>query len=155
MSRRGCIGCALVVLILALVVPTLWALALQTDLPVVAEPAWDSHQTRGLAQRACFDCHSNQTVWPWYDRLPVSSWIVVLDTVRGRRALNFSEWGTAQAGGEGGEGRGGRGLARVIENGSMPPAAYILLHPDANLNAQEKQQLIQGLQNSLQQGAGN
>ena len=123
---------------------------------VTAEPKWDSPQTLALAQRACFDCHSNQTNWPWYDKLPVSSWISVLDVVRGRNHLNFSEWGTPRAQGEGGEGgregggrEGGRGVARAIENGSMPPNAYLLLHPEARLTDAEKQQLIQGLQNSL------
>ncbi len=82
------------------------------------------------------------------------------DTLRGRRALNFSEWGVPQSGGEGGEGgergfegggrEGSRGAARTITNGSMPPWYYVVLHPGANLSATEKQQLIQGLQNSLQ-----
>ena len=44
-----------------------------TNPPVVAEPLWDSPQTRALAKRACFDCHSNETIWPWYTNVaPVS-----------------------------------------------------------------------------------
>ena len=44
-----------------------------TNPPVTAEPAWDSPQTRALAVRACFDCHSNETVWPWYTSIaPIS-----------------------------------------------------------------------------------
>jgi len=119
---------------------TVIALLMETNPPVTAEPAWDSPQTRVLAQRACFDCHSNETGWPWYDRMPVGSWIAAFDTVRGRRALNFSEW---QAGGR------IREMAESIQGGSMPPAIYTLMHPGAILNDQEKQQLIQGLQNSL------
>lgn len=116
------------------------ALFLQANPPVTSEPAWDSPQTRVLAQRACFDCHSNETVWPWYDRLPGGSWIAVFDTLRGRRKLNFSEW---RAGGRLKE------VAEVIQQGSMPPGIYTMMHPTAVLNDQEKQQLIQGLQNSL------
>jgi hypothetical protein len=119
---------------------TVIAILLQTNPPVTSEPAWDSPQTRALAQRACFDCHSNETAWPWYDKLPVSSWLAVFDTIRGRRSLNFSEWST---------GRRSREVGEVIQNGSMPPSIYTLLHPTAILNDQEKQQLIQGLQNSL------
>jgi hypothetical protein len=37
-----------------------------TNPPVTAEPRWDSPQTRTLAVSACFDCHSNETAWPWY-----------------------------------------------------------------------------------------
>ncbi len=119
---------------------TVMALFLETNPTVTAEPAWDSPQTRVLAQRACFDCHSNETAYPWYDRLPVSSWLVVFDTVRGRHELNFSEW---QAG------RRSRNMAEVIQQGSMPPSLYTLMHPNAILTDQEKQALILGLQASL------
>lgn len=130
--------------------------------PVVKEPAWNSPQTRALAVRACYDCHSNQTAWPWYDKLPFSSWLAVFDTVRGRSHLNFSEWGVARAEGfrpeggrgggatgSGGGGRGGDDMSRMIQDGSMPPSNYTLLHPEAVLSAAEKQQLIDGLQQSL------
>jgi Haem-binding domain len=130
--------------ILALIVAglavTVIALLFETNPPVTGQPAWDSPQTLALAQRACFDCHSNETVWPWYDKLPVSSWIAVFDTLRGRRELNLSQW---SAGGR------SRDVSEVIQRGSMPPALYTLMHPTAILTDQEKQQLIQGLQNSL------
>lgn len=125
------------------------ALLLENNPPVVKEPPWDSPQTRALAVRACFDCHSNQTHWPWFTKVPFGSWLAVADTIRGRGSLNFSEWGTSSRGDGEGEGRGGGGIARVIEDGSMPPWQYLLLHPNANLSAAEKQQLITGLQNSL------
>jgi hypothetical protein len=63
----------------------------QKNPPVLSEPTWDNSQTRALAKRACFDCHSNETVWPAYARVAPVSWLVTLDTVRGRRHLNFSE----------------------------------------------------------------
>ena len=137
------------------VILTVIAWALETNPPVVKEPPWNSPQTRALAVRACFDCHSNQTQWPWYDRMPVGSWIAVFDTVRGRNRLNFSEYGVARAGGEGGTdgggegGRGGDNMSRVIQDGSMPPAIYTMMHPKAILTDQEKQQLIDGLAQSL------
>ncbi len=145
----GCIGLLILGFILIQLIPV-WLL--QGDPPVVREPQWNSPQTRALAQRACFDCHSNQTTWPWYSRVAPISWLITSDVLRGRRALNFSEWGVATTEGEGREGggeRGGRGAARVIEEGSMPPWYYIVLHPDAQLTDAEKQQLIQGMQASL------
>jgi len=111
--------------------------------PVVSEPPWDNPQTRLLAKRACFDCHSNETVWPWYSYVaPVSS-LVYRDTLEGRRRLNFSTWNT-------GSQRGAGEVARAIQRGNMPPAIYLPMHPAANLPAAEKQQLITGLTNSLQ-----
>ncbi len=130
-----------------IVVLTLGAWALETNPPVKQEPPWDSPQTKALAQRACYDCHSNETVWNAYTKLPIGSWLAVFDTVRGRRHLNFSEWGTMPVGGDNGQGISD--VVNVINDGSMPPGIYTLMHPAAVLTAQEKQQLIQGFQNSL------
>ncbi len=125
-----------------IVLVTLVALVLEINPPVKQEPTWDSPQTKALAQRACYDCHSNETVWPLYDKLPLSSWLAVFDTIRGRSHLNFSEWSA-------GRNRNARDLADAINSGAMPPNVYTLMHAEAILNAQEKQQLVQGLQNSL------
>jgi hypothetical protein len=125
-----------------IIVLTVGALLLETNPPVKQEPAWDNPQTRALAQRACYDCHSNETVWPVYAKLPVSSWLVVFDTVRGRRELNFSEWSSSGR-------RRGNEAGEQINRGEMPPAIYTTMHPNAILTTAEKQQLITGLQNSL------
>jgi hypothetical protein len=77
------------------------------------EPAWDSPQTRSLAKRACFDCHSDETIWPWYSYIAPISWLVYNDTMDGRRRLNFSEWNTSSQ-------RGAGEVAEVIQEGSMP-----------------------------------
>jgi hypothetical protein len=63
-----------------------------TNPAVVSEPNWDSPATRELAQRACFDCHSNETVWPWYSNIAPVSWLIYIDVVEGRQKMNFSEW---------------------------------------------------------------
>lgn len=128
----------LAVLIAANVGPWLF----QTNPPVQREPQWDSPQTRSLAQRACFDCHSNETTWPLYSRIAPISWLVTWDVINGRRHLNFSEWGLSHLEGE-------NNTVRQIQRGAMPPASYLAQHPEANLTADEKQQLIQGLQASL------
>ena len=126
-----------------MLIPTL---LLETNPPVLKEPNWDSLQTRALAVRACFDCHSNQTNWTLLSRIPPASLLTAFDVIRGRNSLNFSEWGVARPRGE-----GGRNVGRVIARGEMPPGNYLLLHPEAQLSDQEKQQLIDGLQKTLQQ----
>jgi len=109
--------------------------------PVTAEPKWDSPQTRALAQRACFDCHSNETVWPWYSYVAPISWLVYHDTMDGRSRLNFSEWNNPQ--------RGADEIPGIIQEGEMPPMIYLPMHPSAQLTGAEKQQLVNGLTNSL------
>lgn len=138
------VGIVIVIVALVTVIPLL----LETNPPVIAEPKWDSPQTRELAVRSCFDCHSNETKYPWFARLPVSSLLVVSDTLQGRAHLNFSEWNTASGSREG---RNAREIARQIQSGAMPPGNYLLLHPEAALTDAEKQQLIDGLTKSLNQ----
>jgi cytochrome c551/c552 len=142
-NRLAKIGGGLVILFLLLQIPPSF---FETNPPVKAEPQWDSAQTRTLAQRACFDCHSNETDWGWYTRIAPSSYLVLFDVIRGRGHLNFSEWNSTAQSGEGRERRNSlREVDEQVNSGAMPPWYYLLLHPQANLSAAEKQQLIQGL----------
>jgi hypothetical protein len=104
-----------------------------TNSPVVTEPKWDSPKTRELAKRACFDCHSNEVVYPWYSNIAPVSWLVQFDIDRGRKELNFSNM------------RNQRKLSEAAENirtGKMPEFKYLIMHPNATLTADEKKQLI-------------
>ena len=105
---------------------------------VVQEPNWDSPQTRALAQRACFDCHSNLTTWPWYSNVAPISWLTQSDVNGGRRALNFSDWGASHEADP-------DEVAEAIRSGSMPPFYYTPAHPRARLTTTEKEALIRGL----------
>lgn len=106
--------------------------------PVTLEPKWDSAQTRALAVRACFDCHSNLTTWRWYSNVAPASWLVQRDVDGGRGQFNFSEWNRPQDVSAG-------DLAETIRGGSMPPWFYVLLHAKAKLDTSEKDALIAGL----------
>lgn len=122
------------------------AIALQTNPPVTAEPPWNGPETRALAKRACFDCHSNETVWPIYARLTPAAWLLLMDVRQARGKLNLSEW---QSGPAWQGGAGARAVASVIADGVMPPSRYLMLHPEARLSDAEKQQLMQGIIASL------
>jgi len=108
---------------------------------VVAEPNWPNPQTRELAVRACYNCHSNQTVEPWYSKIAPVSWVLTNHVNDGRDQLNFSEWDARQA-------RQMRDAVESIEEGSMPPSYYTWfgLHRDAKLTPEEEATLIAGLQ---------
>lgn len=109
-----------------------------TNPPVRMEPPWDSPQTRELAERACYDCHSNETVWPWYSHVAPMSWLVQQDVEEGRSKMNFSEWDSPQ--------KEAHEAAEQVQKGKMPLKIYVPLHPQARLSAEEKQALIRGLQ---------
>jgi mono/diheme cytochrome c family protein len=114
-----------------------------SDPKVTKEPAWDSSQTRALAARACFDCHSNLTTWPWYSNIAPVSWLTQRDVDDGRSALNFSEWDRSQDAGVG-------DIVEAVNGGGMPPWYYKLLHPKARLSKAEQAELLAGLQRTLQ-----
>ena len=112
-----------------------------TNPPVIAEPAWDSPQTRALSVRACMDCHGNGTTWPWYSNFAPISWLVQRDVDEARQKLNFSTWGQGR--------QQTNRIDSLINNGEMPPFQFLIMHPDAALTNSEKQALIQGLQITL------
>ena len=114
--------------------------------PVLKEPTWDRPETRLLAQRACFDCHSNETQWLWYSNVAPMSWLVQRDVDEGRDHLNFSEWGQGEQEVD--------DVGETIREGEMPPSYYVLLRPQAKLSAQEKSTLISGLAASMGASGG-
>jgi len=111
-----------------------------TNPPIVREPSWDSLATRSLVKRACFDCHSNETIWPWYSRIAPVSWLVRYDVDEGRRELNFSDWQNGAR-----EGERADKIHKEISKGEMPPLGFRLAHPEARLSDVEKRKIIDGL----------
>jgi hypothetical protein len=89
------------------------------------------------AVRACFNCHSNQTRWPWYASVALFSWVVEADVEGARSIINFSEWNRTYD------------LAlysgQSIRTGNMPPIKYRMAHPQADLSDQEQRELARGL----------
>ena len=96
-----------------------------------------------LLRRACYDCHSNETRWPWYSRVAPVSWLVTHDVSEGRRELNFSEWGhdsrERQA-------RKRTKSVKELRQGKMPPWYYRAFHPAARLTEAEQAILTAWLQ---------
>jgi mono/diheme cytochrome c family protein len=114
-----------------------------TNPATVSEPNWASPQARALVKQSCFQCHSNETEWPWYANVAPSSWLLAMDVNMGRNEFNFSDWQNRP--GELDE------MVNEIQEGAMPPLQYTLFHPEAKLNDQQKQDLITALESSLQQ----
>jgi mono/diheme cytochrome c family protein len=105
--------------------------------PVSGEPKWDSPETREIFLKACADCHSNETKFPWYASVAPVSWLVESDVSDGKKHFNISEWDRSQKGGE--------KAVEEVQKGGMPIGLYLLMHPAANLNAQEKKVFVKGL----------
>jgi mono/diheme cytochrome c family protein len=89
-------------------------------------------EVTAILRRACFDCHSNETVWPPQAYVAPVSWLVAHDVKEGREELNFSRWGPDQAK------RTAKELPKEVEKKDMPPFLYLLAHPGATLSAADR-----------------
>jgi len=88
-------------------------------------------------ERACYDCHSNQTRWPWYSAVAPLSWGIHYEVDEGRRRLNFSSW-TDYTSDRGTEDQKLDEVASLIASEAMPPWYYRAMHPGARLTAAER-----------------
>ncbi|HEX5330741.1 heme-binding domain-containing protein [Sulfuricurvum sp.] len=113
-----------------------------TNPPVVSEPQWDSARTKELFNRACADCHSNETKYPWYSNIAPVSWLVAHDIEEGREKLNVSMLGVQPK-------NKVRDAAEEVEEGEMPIPPYLITHPEARLSDAEKKELIDGLEKTF------
>jgi hypothetical protein len=91
-----------------------------------------------LLRRACYDCHSNETNWPWYSNVAPASWLVSSDVNEGRSQLNFSEWENY---GRDAQARKLKEIAEEMRDGDMPPWYYSVMHRNARLNSAERSRI--------------
>lgn len=93
-----------------------------------------------LLRRACYDCHSNETRWPWYTYIAPVSWLIERDVELGRKELNFSEWESYYPATRM---RKLQWIDRALREEAMPPWTYRVLHPGAALTQEDLMALEQ------------
>lgn len=89
--------------------------------------------------RSCYDCHSNNTIWPWYSNVAPVSWFVANHVHEARKELNFSEWSTYS---EKRMNHKLKGISEEVEENEMPLTSYLLMHEKANLSEKDKGLII-------------
>lgn len=92
-----------------------------------------------IIRTSCYDCHSNQTSYPWYSKVAPASWLLAKDIREGRDDLNFSEWGSYT------KRRQIKNLRKIkeeVSSGAMPLKNYLIIHRHAKLNAEQKSDLV-------------
>lgn len=90
---------------------------------------------QAILKRSCYDCHSNQTVWPWYTNVAPVSWLVADDVVSGRKKMNLNDWGKLT------QSKQEKKLADIcdeITSDDMPLPKYLIIHKDAKLSQSDK-----------------
>jgi hypothetical protein len=91
-----------------------------------------------VLERACYDCHSHETKWPWYSRVAPVSWLVAHDVREGREELNFSTWNRLDSKKQV---KAMHESWEEVEEGKMPPWFYLPPHPEARLTAEDREVL--------------
>jgi hypothetical protein len=127
---------ACVVLVLLLVAAQ--AVRVERTNPPVARDVDAPADVREILRRACYDCHSHETVWPWYSRVAPVSWLVAHDVREGREELDFSTWDAYPPAKRT---KKLRKSMEEVDEGEMPPWSYTLMHPDARLGAADRETL--------------
>jgi len=113
----------------------------RTNPPVVLEQAIEAGgsvpaQVVATLKRGCYDCHAHTTIWPWYTNVTPVSWMIAGHVNDGRQKLNFSQWNTLPA-----KRRVKKleEIQRLMTDGTMPLASYLLIHRDRKLSDDDKQ----------------
>ncbi len=106
--------------------------------PPVTGEVEASSQVMEVLRSSCYDCHSNETRWPWYSRVAPVSWRIAQHVEEGREHINFSEW----------QGLPAEDLEDAleeiweeVEKGAMPLPDYLRMHPEAALTDSQREVL--------------
>jgi hypothetical protein len=104
----------------------------ESDVPAPSE-------VKAALRRACYDCHSNETHWPWYSHVAPVSWLLAYDVVEGREELNFSTWQRYDAARQQ---KKLRETIATLNEGEMPPGVYTVMHPASRLAEADRQAIV-------------
>jgi len=138
MRRKVSFG--LLLLLLALLVAQ--AIPVSRSNPPVTGDIAAPPEIAATLRGACYDCHSNETVWPWYGHVAPASWLLASDVREGREELNFSLWTSYS---EKKKAKKLKEMADEIRDGDMPPWHYEVMHAHASMNELQRDALLQWL----------
>lgn len=111
---------------------------LEQNNPPVQGDLFAPPEIKEILKKACYDCHSNETNWAWYTKVAPISWLTTSDVNRGRKKLNFSEWGTMRSNDQE---KMREEIWEEVREESMPLWQYRIMHPSTKLSLEEKNQL--------------
>ena len=93
---------------------------------------------------SCYDCHSNNTQYPWYNKVQPVAWFLEGHIKEGKSELNFNEWDALSNRRKASK---LRSIIKQIESGEMPLASYTLIHKDAIFSEEETKQVVKYMEN--------
>ena len=115
------------------------------DNPPATGPLTAPMPVAAILRRACYDCHSHDTTWPWYSYVAPVSWLVARDVHEGRSHMDLSTWADYPP-----DLRRKKlaGISTMVQEGEMPPWFYLPMHPNARLSSDEVSEVATWADNS-------
>lgn len=106
------------------------------EVPTKAEEELQApEEVHAILKRACFDCHSNHTNFPWYSSIAPASWFTKMHVKEGREHMNFSTWANYD---DEKKLKYLQKIPKAINNDKMPLPSYLLVHSEAKLSDEDK-----------------
>jgi hypothetical protein len=130
-GKKSSIGA--VVLLALMILPQF--IPVTRDNPPVGGDFDERQDVRRILRHICYNCHSNETSWPWYSSVAPISWLIAHDVSAAREHLNFSDWKSMPTDDQA---LAKKEIWQEIERGDMPPGRYVLMHSDAKLSETDK-----------------
>ena len=124
-----------ILLVMVIVLVGIQFIPVNRSNPPVEEEIMASPEVKAVLKRACYDCHSNETIWPGYSRVAPVSWLLAWDVGEGREELNFSTWNRYN------QKKRDKIIKEIweeVQEGEMPPGFYLPLHPEARLSDSDR-----------------
>lgn len=103
--------------------------------PMVTADIQAPPEVKRILRSACYDCHSNETRWPFYSNIAPVSWFIIDDVNEGRKKLNFSNWEKLYS--EKQDDLKSK-IWKEVNEDEMPPSSYVYMNPDAKLELPQK-----------------
>lgn len=122
------------VIILAVILVAIQFIPVDRTNPPVTQEIDVPENVLSIFKKSCYDCHSNETEYPWYAYVAPVSFLVAKDVNNGRRNINFSEWDKYS---DKERTKIFEEIIEEIEDGEMPPGKYLLFHPDAEVSTSQ------------------
>ena len=129
-----------ILVLVALLIVAQFVQPKRTNPPVIPSKSLAAHvevpsEVQSVFRRACYDCHSNQTVWPWYSHIAPLSWVITDDVNEGRRHINFEDWEAQEGPKQAADHL--TAICKELRDGGMPLPWYRVVHRDTRLTSQE------------------
>lgn len=120
-----------ILIVIAVIIVVIQFIPVDRSNPPITENISAPSNVAAILNTSCYDCHSNETIWPWYAYVAPVSFLVAGDVNGGRKRINFSEWDKYDT-----DKREKKleGVVEVTELGVMPLTMYTFAHPNAKLD---------------------